>query len=299
MQFTGTGVAMVTPFDSTGKPDLAAVKRVTEHLIAGEVEFLVPMGTTGESVTLTDEEFMAFVDTVIETNNGRKPVLLGCGGSDTALVASKIERYGARFDPDGFLSASPAYNKPTQEGIYQHFKTVAAATSKPIMLYNVPGRTGSNIAAETTLRLAHDFDNIVAIKEASGDLMQGMRIIKGKPEGFAVLSGDDPFAIGQLGAGYDGVISVIGNAFPKQYSDLVRAARKGDLETAQRLQMQLLDIFPLMFKEGNPAGIKLTMNILGLIEPHVRLPLVNASESLRDEIQAVLQQAGLAGTPVA
>jgi len=285
----GLGVALVTPFDASGKVDLPALRNLVEHVIAGGVDYLVPMGTTGESATLADDEIYACVDTVLEANAGRKPVFMGCGGNDTAAVAGKIAEYTRRFQPDGFLSVSPYYNKPTQAGVVAHYKAVADATNLPIILYNVPGRTASNITAATVVELAHARHNIVGMKEASGDIEQGMFILRDAPEGFAVLSGDDTLALPQIGAGYHGCISVVGNVVPGAYSRLIHAALNNDFATARAVQLRLLSLMKLLFAEGNPAGAKAALSALGLCRPFVRLPLVAASEELTRQLEDQLR----------
>ena len=225
---------------------------------------------------------------MVGVNDGRVPVILGIGGNNTAEVCAQLNN----LDKTGLtaiLSVSPAYNKPTQEGIYQHYAAISYCSPLPIILYNVPGRTSSNISAETTLRLARDFDNIVAIKEASGSLDQCMRIIKNKPEGFLVISGDDNFSLPLIASGGDGVISVVANALPQQYSDLIRAGLAGDFETARSLQYRVFDIVNLLFEEGNPAGVKCALRELGVCEENVRLPLVQVSEKLRNELSELIR----------
>jgi len=248
----------------------------------------VVMGTTGESVTLTKQEKDDVLDAVVTTTDGRVPVILGVGGNNTAEVCAQLNG----LNPTGLtaiLSVSPAYNKPTQEGIYQHYSAISDCSPLPIILYNVPGRTSSNITAETTLRLARDFENIVAIKEASGSLDQCMKIIKDRPEGFLVISGDDNFSLPLIASGGDGVISVVANALPREYSDLIRASLAGDFETARKLQYRLFDIVNLLFVEGNPAGVKCALRELGVCEENVRLPLVQVSEKLRSELSELVR----------
>lgn len=288
-ELKGTGVAMVTPFNVDGSINFGHLEKLTEHLIAGGVEYLVVMGTTGESVTLTKQEKEDALDCVVRTNDGRLPVILGVGGNNTAAVCSQL----SNLDKTGLtaiLSVSPAYNKPTQDGIYAHYEAISDCSPLPIILYNVPSRTGSNMTADTTLRLAHDFENIVAIKEASGSLDQNMRIIKDRPEGFLVISGDDNFSLPLIACGGDGVISVVANAFPRKYSDLIRASLGGDYATARDLQYQLFDMVNMLFAEGNPGGVKCALHALGICEEHMRLPLVPVSDKLRNEITALARQ---------
>ena len=287
-ELKGTGVAMVTPFNVDGSINFTHLDNLTNHLINGGVEYLVVMGTTGESVTLTKQEKDDVLDAVVTTTDGRVPVILGVGGNNTAEVCAQLNG----LNPTGLtaiLSVSPAYNKPTQEGIYQHYSAISDCSPLPIILYNVPGRTSSNITAETTLRLARDFENIVAIKEASGSLDQCMKIIKDRPEGFLVISGDDNFSLPLIASGGDGVISVVANALPREYSDLIRASLAGDFETARKLQYRLFDIVNLLFVEGNPAGVKCALRELGVCEENVRLPLVQVSEKLRSELSELVR----------
>lgn len=286
----GTGVALVTPFTADGSLDLPALKRVVAHVIAGGVDYLVPLGTTGETATLDEDEAIAVVDTVLAANNGRLPVLLGCGGNNTKAVAHKMEAWGKRFQVQGYLSVSPYYNRPTQEGIYQHYKVLAGASPLPIVLYNVPPRTGSNMLPETVLRLAHDFANIVAIKEASGSIEQGGQILRSKPAGFAVISGDDGLAWPGIAVGMAGLISVAANSHPALVSGMVQAALAGEPKTAQEAHLRLLPLIELLFREGNPAGVKAALAHLGVAGPDVRLPLVSATRQLRSFIHDHLQK---------
>lgn len=287
----GTGVAMVTPFRQSGSVDFSALTELTEHLIKGNVDYLVVMGTTGESATLTSDERSAVLSCVMEANNGRLPIVLGVGGNNTAAICNQL----TELDTDGIsaiLSVSPYYNKPTQKGIYEHYKAVAGATRLPIILYNVPGRTSSNIQAETTLRLAQDFSNIVAVKEASGDLDQIMSIIKDRPRKFLVISGDDTLSLPMISAGADGVISVVANAYPKQYSKLIRHSLEGDFKKARKIQFQLLDLIGMLFEEGNPAGVKHVLSQLEVCGPKVRLPLAGISRSLANRLNEQMIQIG-------
>ncbi|MEM7040006.1 MAG: 4-hydroxy-tetrahydrodipicolinate synthase, partial [Bacteroidota bacterium] len=230
------------------------------------------------------------IDFISAHNVGNLPIVLGVGGNDTASVCQKIEYWTDKYDPAAFLSVSPYYNKPTQEGIFQHFELVCGATDTPIILYNVPGRTSSNMLPETVFRIAKACPNAVAIKDASGNLEQGMEMVANKPEGFSVLSGDDLLALPQMAIGFDGVISVSANAFPAEMSGLINAARAGDFATARQLHYQLLKVTQLLFAEGNPAGVKACLDLMGVIGPDVRLPLVEASESLRTRIQAEIEK---------
>lgn len=287
-KFRGTGVAMITPFDQTGEIDFSALQRVTQHLIDGGVEYLVVQGTTGESATLSLDEKRAVLDFIIEVNEGRLPVVFGVGGNNTRLVCDQLQSWN--FDGvDGILSVSPYYNKPTQEGIYQHYKAVSNSTDLPIVLYNVPGRTASNMTPELTLRLANDFGNIVAVKEASGDLDQVMKIIQAAPEGFDVISGDDPLTLPMITSGAKGLISVIGNAMPQKTSDMVRAALDGNVAVAQKLHYQLVSLIDYLFVDGNPAGVKEVMKFMGICENNVRLPLVPVTGSTKEAIRKWLE----------
>jgi len=284
----GTGVAVVTPFTSAGEIDFPALGRIIEHLIAGKVEYLVALGTTGESATLTAEEKREVLDFFAEKTKRRIPLAIGVGGNNTAEITKQIDHVSKTWQPAAILSVSPYYNKPTQEGIYQHYKTIAQATDLPIILYNVPGRTASNLTAETTLRLAHEVANIVAIKDASGNLEQAMQVIRHAPEGFVLMSGDDPFTLPLVALGGCGVISVTANAHPYAFSQMVRHALNAEMEAARKLHYELLPAINLNFVEGNPAGVKQMMALMGLCEAHVRLPLVAASQELADRMQAVL-----------
>ena len=281
--FSGLGVAMVTPFTKEGKIDYAGLKRLTEHLVNNGADYLVVQGTTGESPVLSQEEKRTVLDYVLEVNAGKLPVVFGIGGNNTATVCEQIRSFdGAGVS--GILSASPYYNKPTQEGIYQHYKALASNTDLPIIVYNVPGRTGSNISAETTIRLANDVSNIAAVKEASGDLFQLEEIIDNKPDDFQVLSGDDGLCLAQLALGIDGVISVVGNAFPREFGEMVHLGLFGTFTDAREKHYQLRKIIDLLFKEGNPGGIKACLNQLGICDEHMRLPLVPISDELRQKI---------------
>ena len=288
---TGTGVALVTPFKEDGAVDIAALKSLVDHVTQGGVNFLVILGTTGESATLSQEDKVAVIETILHHNNGRLPIVLGCGGNRTDLVCKDIALLSTRYEPDAFLSVCPYYNKPSQEGLYQHFKAVASSTDRAIILYNVPGRTSCNLQPETALRLAHEFENIVAIKDASGDLEQGMDLIQGAPEGFSVLSGDDTLVLAQIAVGFQGVISVAANALPQPFSQLVDTARQGDFKSARTQHYQILKLMRLFFAEGNPAGVKACLELLNVCGPTVRLPLVQASANLKDQIKSTLENA--------
>ena len=282
-KFYGTGVAMVTPFQTDGQVDYNALRDLINYLINSGVEYLVSLGTTGESVTLSKDEKKQVWAFTAEVNNGRVPLVAGIGGNNTLEIVSEIKN----FDTTGYdaiLSASPNYNKPTQEGIYQHYKAIAEASPLPIILYNVPSRTGSNVSAETTVRLAHDFKNIIGMKEASGNFDQLNQIMRDKPEDFLLISGDDPISLPMIALGGAGVISVVGNALPRQFSDMIRLCLKGDFKSAQKGHSSLIDFTRMMFAEGSPAGVKTALRSLGVCGDTVRLPLVQVSSTLADRI---------------
>lgn len=289
MQFnlSGTGVAVVTPFDREGKIDHPALHRVIDFIIAGGVDYIVVLGTTGETPALSKKDRQEVLNGVKSAINGRVPLVLGMGGNDTLELLDHMNSFEMQ-GVDALLSVTPYYNKPSQAGLYAHYQGVAENTTLPIILYNVPGRTACNLTAETTLRLAHDFDNIVAIKEASGDLAQIMEILHKRPAGFKVYSGDDLITLPMLALGADGVISVIANGFPKEFSDMTRHALTGDFETARALHYRLLPAMNLIFSEGNPTGIKALLHARDLIENELRLPLVRSSESLLKQLKAQL-----------
>lgn len=275
----GTGVALVTPFKKDFSVDVDALKRIVQFQIDGGIDYLVLLGTTAESATLTKDEKELVVRTIIEANAGKLPLVLGVGGNNTAEVVDELKTR----DLSAFvavLSVSPYYNKPTQEGVYQHFKAVAEASPVPVILYNVPGRTASNMLPSTVLRLAKDFKNIVAIKEAAGDIVQAMKLIQTKPEGFLVISGDDMITLPMVLAGGAGVISVIGEGFPKEFSQMVKLGLEKKADEAYKLHYKLADSIDMIFEQGNPAGIKEIFKTLGLSENTVRLPLVNVDENL-------------------
>lgn len=282
-KFKGTGVALVTPFNANGAIDYSALTRLVEEQVIGGVDFLVVQGTTGESPTLSSEEKSQVLNHVIEINNKRLPIVYGVGGNNTLAVCESIKKVPVGVD--GILSVSPYYNKPIQNGIVAHYKMVADATDLPIILYNVPGRTGSNVLPETTLELA-EISNIVAMKEASGNMEQIMEIIRCRPEGFLVLSGDDAITFPLIAAGADGVISVVGNAFPRMFSDMVRASMENNIELARKLHYELLPITKLFFVEGNPGGVKIALKENGWMETHMRLPLVQVSDKLSMAIKS-------------
>lgn len=289
-QLSGVGVALVTPFQQNGSIDFVAYQRLINYVIEGGVDYVVALGTTGESPTLSMQEKYEVLDRTVEFVAKRVPVIGGFGGNNTDAVLKSIKGY--HFNGiDAILSVSPAYSKPTQEGIYQHYKAIAAITPSHVILYNVPGRTGSNMTSETTLRLARDFSNIIAMKEASGNLVQCMEIVKDNPrEDFLVVSGDDIITLPMIGFGMDGVISVIANATPKIFSDMVHAALKGDFAMARRLHYQLLELTQLIFAENNPGGVKAALSVLGICDEYFRLPVVPVSSALKAKIEAAVQQ---------
>ncbi|WP_306568120.1 4-hydroxy-tetrahydrodipicolinate synthase [Flavobacterium lindanitolerans] len=285
----GTGVALVTPFKKDFSVDVEALKRIVNYQIDNGIDYMVVLGTTGEPATMNKEEKELVIKTVKETNNGRLPLVLGVGGNNTAEVVEELKTR----DFTGFkavLSVSPYYNKPTQEGIYQHFKAIAEASPLPVILYNVPGRTGSNMLPSTVIRLANDFKNVVAIKEAAGDIVQAMKLIQGKPKDFLVISGDDMVTLPMVLAGGAGVISVIAEGFPKQFSKMVRLGLERKVDEAYELHYQIADSIDMIFEQGNPAGVKEIFKVLGLSENTVRLPLVNVNEDLAGRIEQFVKK---------
>ena len=283
----GTGVAIVTPFNTDRSVDYTSLEKLVNHLISNGINYLVVQGTTGESVTLSQtekEETLAFI---IKINNGRLPIVLGIGGNCTNTVVEAFKNTNTT-GVDAILSVSPYYNKPTQEGIYQHYKAIAEISPLPIILYNVPGRTSSNIWPATTLRLANDFENIIAVKEAAGSLEQCMEIINNKPAGFLVISGDDALTLPMIASGGDGVISVLANAFPKGFSDMVSAALNNDMVTARALHYTYFEMIHYLFVEGNPAGVKAALKELDITGDTVRLPLVNVSAETNNKIKELM-----------
>jgi 4-hydroxy-tetrahydrodipicolinate synthase len=283
----GTGVALVTPFTKDGAVDFDGLKKLIDFVISDGVNYVVTLGTTGETPTLSREEKLEIVDATFKAVSERVPVVVGIGGNNTREVLQDLEKYPLE-KAAAVLSASPYYNKPSQEGIYQHYKAMASATAKPIILYNVPGRTGSNISAATTLRLAVEFENINGIKEASGNMDQCMHILRDKPQDFLVVSGDDSLALAQIACGMRGVISVAANCFPKDFSNMVNAALSDDFNAARGLNNKLLQGFDLLFAENNPAGVKAFLSQLGIIQNQLRLPLVPVSQGLMKQAQDYL-----------
>lgn len=283
-KFFGTGIAMVTPFNSDGSIDYNGLKNLIDHLIEGGVEYLVSQGTTGEAAVLDKDEQKAVFEFTAEAAAGRVPLIAGIGGNNTRSITAALEK----FDIKGYeavLSVSPYYNRPPQEGIYQHYKAVAKASPLPVILYNVPARTGSNMEASTTIRLANEVENIIGVKEASGSFDQFSRILRDKPEDFLFISGDDPVTLPLVSMGAAGIISVVGNAFPQLLSDMVRLCLAGKFKEAQPLHFKLLEITRLCFAEGNPCGIKEVLKHLDICGNTLRLPLVNVSPALSEKIR--------------
>jgi len=271
--FKGLGIALITPFQEDGSVDYSALKRLVQYQLDNGADFFCILATTGETPVLTAEEKHTIKDMVVELVQGRVPILMGCGGNNTAAVVEELKT-GDFKGIDGILSVCPYYNKPSQEGLYQHFKAIAAATELPVVLYNVPGRTGINMTAETTVRLARDCRNIVAIKEAGGKLEQVDEIIKNKPKDFDVISGDDALTFPMVSCGAVGVISVIGNALPKEFSKMIRLQMRGEYDPARKIHHRFTDLFSLLFVDGNPAGVKFMLHEMGFIQNVLRLPLV-------------------------
>lgn len=287
-KFKGTGVAIVTPFNKDNSIDYKSLGKVVNHIIKGGVEYVVVLGTTGESVTLSKEEKQSVVAHVIESVDKRVPVVLGLGGNNTQEILNSFKKSSDFNHIDAILSVSPYYNKPNQRGIYQHYKAIAEACPLPIILYNVPGRTSSNITADTTLKLASDFKNIIATKEASGNIEQCMKIIKYKPKDFLVISGDDLIALPLIASGADGIISVVANAFPKDFSEMTRQILAGNVKEAQKLHYKLTDIIEQIFADGNPGGIKAVLEMLKICPAHVRLPLVKINTATQNTLKELV-----------
>lgn len=283
----GTGVALVTPFNDDSSVDYNSLQKLIDFVIGEGVNYIVTLGTTGETPTLTREEKIDIINFTFSTVSARVPVVVGIGGNNTQSIIRDIETFPVE-KAAAILSASPYYNKPSQEGIFQHYKALAGATSRPIILYNVPGRTGSNITASTTIRLANEVDNIHGIKEASGNMNQCMQILRDKPQEFLVVSGDDNLALAQIACGMRGIISVAANCFPKEFSVMVEAALNNDYTTARGWNNKLLQGYDLLFMENNPAGVKAVLAELGIIKNHLRLPLVPLSQGILKQVQAYL-----------
>lgn len=283
-KFKGLGVALVTPFNKNKEVDYSALERLVKHQLSNGTDFLVVMGTTGESVTLSKEERLNVLDFIIDVNKGKLPIVYGMGGNNTQGIIDEIKA-GSWNKVDAFLSVAPYYNKPTQDGIYAHFSAISEVSPKPIILYNVPGRTASNILPETVIKLAQNHQNIIAVKEASGSLDQMMQIIKNKPNNFAVLSGDDAYLLAQMALGADGVISVIANAYPTTFG-LIANNKEGAYEA----HYELVDLINAIFEQGNPAGIKEVLAYLNIMETHLRLPLVNVDQNLKNKIYQLMAE---------
>ncbi len=287
--FQGTGVAIVTPFHNYGTIDFSGLERLLHHVLDGGVNYIVSLGTTSEAPALTADEKQAVMHFVKETVNGKVPVVMGIGGNSTHTVVGTIKN--TDFDGvDAILSVTPYYNKPNQKGIYNHFKNVAAASPVPVILYNIPGRTASNIAAETTLQLAHDFKNIVAVKEASGDLAQVMEILRQKPKDFQVLSGDDALTFPMMTLGASGVISVLANVLPQPFTQMVNLLLQNKITKAREIHYSLLPVMQQLFADGNPAGIKAALEIKGIIKNNLRLPMVKANKAVYFALQKLLRE---------
>ena len=287
--FKGLGIALVTPFTADGQVDYKSLKRLLEYQIDNGADFLCILATTGETPCLTQQEKDNITQLVKDVNHGRLPILKGCGGNNTAAIVEELKNTDWT-GIDGILSVCPYYNKPSQEGLYQHFKAIAAATALPVVLYNVPGRTGVNLKAETTVRLARDCENIVAIKEASGSLEQVDEIIKNKPKRFDVISGDDALTFSMVASGAAGVISVIGNALPKEFSRMIRLEFRGEYEPARKIHHAFTELYSLLFVDGNPAGVKALLHEMGFIENVLRLPLVPTRISTLQKMSEILKE---------
>lgn len=291
-KFRGLGIALITPFRTDGSIDTDALIRLVEFQISHGADFLCIMGTTAETPTLTPDEKRTLKDLLVERVAGRVPLLMGCGGNCTAAIVHELQTFDWA-GIDGILSVCPMYNKPSQEGLYQHFSAIAKASPLPVVLYNVPGRTGVNMTADTTLRLARDHHNIVAIKEASGNITQMDDIIKQKPDGFDVISGDDGITFPLITLGAVGVISVIGNALPAEFSRMVRLALAGDYASARHIHHKFAELFKLLFVDGNPAGVKAMLHAMGMIENQLRLPLVPTRLTTMKQISDIVHELGI------
>jgi 4-hydroxy-tetrahydrodipicolinate synthase len=288
-QLKGTGVALVTPFTKNGTVDFTALGKVIDHVIKGGIDYLVTLGTTGETPSLSKAEKMAIIEFTFSHTARRVPIIVGVGGNNTAEVINDLQNFPLT-EALAVLSAAPFYNKPSQEGIYQHYKTIAEASPKPIILYNVPGRTGRNMSAATSIRLAKDCPNVVGLKEASGDMAQCMDILRDAPSTFVVISGDDLLALPQIACGMQGVISVAANAYPLEFSNMVRACLAGDFAKAKSINDPFIEVYDMMFTENNPSGVKAFMHQMGLLENELRLPLVPLSEPIHSRVKAYLSK---------
>jgi len=288
-KFTGTGVAIITPFRKDRSIDFKSLEKLLEHLINNGIDYIVALGTTGESATISKDEKNAVVSQVIEVVNNRVPLVVGMGGNNTQEIVNSMKSYSFK-NIDAILSVAPYYNKPSQAGLYEHFKSIAEASPVPVIIYNVPGRTSSNISAETTVRLASDVKGIIAVKEASGNLCQIMNIVKNKPKNFMVISGDDILTLPIIAVGGAGVISVAANAYPKEVSDMVNYAIKNDMVKATELHYKLLDLIEALFEEGNPSGIKALLEILKICPNNLRLPLLQVSDMHYKKISDIIKK---------
>lgn len=288
-KFSGTGVAIVTPFKKDKSIDYPALEKHIEFLIQNGINYLVILGTTGESVTQSDNEKSELTKFIISKVNNRLPLVLGIGGNNTSAIIEKVSKTDLS-KIDAVLSVTPYYNKPSQQGLYEHYKSIAEGSPKPVILYNVPGRTGVNMKAETTLRLAHDIKNIIAVKEASGDFTQAMYLVKDKPEDFMIISGEDALTLPLIALGFSGVISVVANAMPKEFSRMVQLALVHNITEAQKLHYKLLEFTEQLFIEGNPAGVKAALSSLGIIENNLRLPLVPVTEKTNHKIGELIKK---------
>ena len=288
-KFYGTGVAIITPFNEDGSVDHNALSNLVDYNIENGTNYIVISGTTGESVTITKQEKQEIIQTIIKANDRRVPLVLGIGGNNTASIIEEIKATDLT-NIDALLSVSPYYSKPTQEGIYQHFKAISEVSPIDIILYNVPGRTSSNMLPETTLRLARDFDNIIAVKEAGNNVHQYLKLLRDKPDDFLVISGDDDLVLGVVLAGGAGVISVLGQALPKQFTKMINLGLEGNAKEAYKIHFDLMDITALIFSENNPAGIKAALEVLNLSRSDVRLPLVEATDDLKNKIRMALDK---------
>ncbi len=288
-KLAGAGVAMVTPFTDEGRIDYDALARMIDYVIEGGVDYIVALGTTAETPTLYLPERAAIAMFITDHIAGRVPLVMGCGGNSTSEVLDQLREFDLR-GADAILSVTPYYNKPSQEGLYQHFRTVAEHSPLPVILYNIPGRSGVNMTAQTTLRCARDLKNVIGIKEASGDIGQMQRILDERPEGFLVLSGDDSMAVELMRRGGDGVISVAANAFPRKFMRCVELAEAGDFEGAERAYGVLSEAVHALFEEGNPVGVKCALSEMGLIGPTMRLPLVEGSQALREKFRRLIAE---------
>lgn len=287
--FTGTGVALVTPFHKYGTVDFNSLGRIIEHTLEGKVDYLVVLGTTGETATMSKDERNAVCGFVLEKTDSRVPVVVGIGGNNTQEIVETITNFDFS-GIDGILTVTPYYNKPQQKGLYYHFKSIASISPLPLILYNVPGRTGANMTAETTLKLAHEFPNVVGVKEASGNLAQVMKIIKDRPAGFKVISGDDALTLPMIAAGADGVISVVANAYPYEFSEMVRFALKGNFDQARKFHYKLFDLIETLFEDGSPSGVKAALEIKGLAPNNLRLPLVKVNKAVLLQLQMQIEE---------